>query len=127
MPEVLQVSGLEEREFSFTAQLLPLDRGILETIYFRAAPGSHRRGAARRLRAPLRRRAVRPALQPGPRARPAAASRAPISAISASPCMRRTGRAVVVSAIDNLVKGAAGQAVQNMNLMLGLPETEGLL
>src|SRR5579864_8428328 len=34
--EVLQVSGLEEREFSFTAQLLPLDRGILETIYFRA-------------------------------------------------------------------------------------------
>ncbi len=38
-----------------------------------------------------------------------------------------TGRAVVVSAIDNLVKGAAGQAVQNMNLMLGLDETEGLL
>jgi N-acetyl-gamma-glutamyl-phosphate reductase len=39
----------------------------------------------------------------------------------------RTGRAVVVSAIDNLGKGAAGQAVQNMNLMLGYPETEGLL
>ena len=38
-----------------------------------------------------------------------------------------TGRAVVVSAIDNLVKGAAGQAVQNMNLMLGFAETEGLL
>ena len=36
MPEVLLVSGLEEREFSFTAQLLPIDRGILETIYFRA-------------------------------------------------------------------------------------------
>jgi N-acetyl-gamma-glutamyl-phosphate reductase len=33
---------------------------------------------------------------------------------------------VVVSVIDNLVKGAAGQAVQNMNLMLGLPETMGL-
>jgi N-acetyl-gamma-glutamyl-phosphate reductase len=39
----------------------------------------------------------------------------------------RTGRAVVVSAIDNLVKGAAGQAVQNMNLMLGFAETTGLL
>ena len=39
----------------------------------------------------------------------------------------KTGRAVVVSAIDNLVKGAAGQAVQNMNLMLGFAETEGLL
>jgi len=38
----------------------------------------------------------------------------------------RTGRVVVVSAIDNLVKGAAGQAVQNMNLMLGMDETEGL-
>jgi N-acetyl-gamma-glutamyl-phosphate reductase len=36
------------------------------------------------------------------------------------------GRAVVVAAIDNLGKGAAGQAVQNANLMLGLPETTGL-
>jgi N-acetyl-gamma-glutamyl-phosphate reductase len=36
VPEVLQTSGLEEREFCFTAQLLPLDRGILETVYFRA-------------------------------------------------------------------------------------------
>jgi len=36
-------------------------------------------------------------------------------------------RAVVVSVIDNLVKGAAGQAVQNLNLALGLPETAGLL
>lgn len=38
----------------------------------------------------------------------------------------RTGRLVVISCIDNLVKGAAGQAIQNMNLMLGLPETTGL-
>src|SRR5437868_6708907 len=37
VPEVLLTSGLEEREFSFTAQLLPIDRGILETIYFRMA------------------------------------------------------------------------------------------
>src|SRR5690349_13082856 len=37
VPEVLMVSGLEERELSFTAQLLPVHRGILETIYFRAA------------------------------------------------------------------------------------------
>ena len=39
---------------------------------------------------------------------------------------KRTNRVTVVSAIDNLVKGAAGQAVQNMNLMLGLPEAAGL-
>jgi N-acetyl-gamma-glutamyl-phosphate reductase len=38
-----------------------------------------------------------------------------------------TGRGVIVAAIDNLIKGAAGQAVQNMNLALGFPETDGLL
>jgi N-acetyl-gamma-glutamyl-phosphate reductase len=36
------------------------------------------------------------------------------------------GRAVIVTAIDNLVKGASGEAVQNMNIMLGYPETMGL-
>jgi len=39
---------------------------------------------------------------------------------------QRTGRLIVISCIDNLVKGASGQAIQNMNLMLGLPETTGL-
>ncbi len=38
----------------------------------------------------------------------------------------RTGRLIVISCLDNLVKGAAGQAIQNMNLMLGLPEETGL-
>ena len=38
----------------------------------------------------------------------------------------RTNRLIMMGALDNLVKGAAGQAVQNMNLMFGLPETEGL-
>ena len=38
----------------------------------------------------------------------------------------RTNRAIVVSTIDNMVKGAAGQAVQNMNLLFGLPEDTGL-
>ena len=41
-------------------------------------------------------------------------------------CDERTGRVIVVSAIDNLVKGAAGQAVQNMNIICGLTETLGL-
>jgi N-acetyl-gamma-glutamyl-phosphate reductase len=36
-------------------------------------------------------------------------------------------RVTVIAAIDNLIKGAAGQAVQNMNVMLGLPETTGLV
>ena len=38
-----------------------------------------------------------------------------------------TGRLILVSAIDNLGKGAAGQAVQNMNVMFGLPQETGLL
>ena len=38
----------------------------------------------------------------------------------------RTGTLIVVSALDNMVKGAAGQAVQNMNLLFGLPEDTGL-
>ena len=38
----------------------------------------------------------------------------------------RTNRIIMMGAIDNLVKGAAGQAVQNMNLMFGLDEKEGL-
>ncbi len=40
---------------------------------------------------------------------------------------QRTGRIVVISVIDNLMKGASGQALQNMNVMLGLPEHEGLV
>ncbi len=39
---------------------------------------------------------------------------------------QRTGKLIVISCLDNLIKGAAGQAIQNMNLMLGLPETTGL-
>jgi N-acetyl-gamma-glutamyl-phosphate reductase len=39
---------------------------------------------------------------------------------------RQPGRAIVISALDNLVKGASGQAVQNMNLMMGWPEALGL-
>ena len=39
---------------------------------------------------------------------------------------RIPGRAIIVSTLDNLTKGASGQAVQNMNLMLGFPETAGL-
>ena len=39
----------------------------------------------------------------------------------------RTRRVIMMGAMDNLVKGAAGQAIQNMNLMFGLPETMGLM
>ncbi len=126
VPEVLQVSSLEEGEFSFTAQLLPLDRGILETIYFRAT------GVARAedlLEIYEKRYAGEPFIRifhagHVPDLRGVARTNFCDMGVTLDP---KTGRAVVVSAIDNLVKGAAGQAVQNMNLMLGYAETEGLL
>ncbi len=126
VPEVLRVSGLEEREFSFTAQLLPLDRGILETIYFRASGI----GSVEELIGIYEKRyAGEPFVRlynPGRVPDLHAVARTNFCDIGAA-FDAKTGRAVVVSAIDNLVKGAAGQAVQNMNLMLGFGETEGLL
>ncbi len=62
VPEVLLTSGLEEREFSFTAQLLPIDRGILETIYFRLAQPLSGADIVAIYEKQLRQRAVRPAL-----------------------------------------------------------------
>ena len=126
VPEVLQVSGLEEREFSFTAQLLPLDRGILETIYFRTTGIA---SAEELVRLYETRYAGEPFLriyQPGHVPDLHAVARTNFCDIGVT-FHPPSGRAVVVSAIDNLVKGAAGQAIQNMNLMLGYPETQGLL
>jgi N-acetyl-gamma-glutamyl-phosphate reductase len=126
VPEVLRISGLAEEEFSFTAQLLPLDRGILETIYFRARGLS---SAEELIRIYEQRYAAETFIriyEPGyvPDLRSVARTNFCDIGVTLDP---KSGRAVVVSAIDNLVKGAAGQAVQNMNLMLGYSETEGLL
>jgi N-acetyl-gamma-glutamyl-phosphate reductase len=126
VPEVLQVSSLEESEFSFTAQLLPLDRGILETIYFRAPSLNSAEELlaiyeARYANEPFV-RLFNPPHQPDLRG----VARTNFCDIGVT-FDARTKRAVVVSAIDNLVKGAAGQAIQNMNVMLGYPETEALL
>jgi N-acetyl-gamma-glutamyl-phosphate reductase len=125
VPEILMTSGLEERELSFTAQLLPVDRGILETIYFR----TEARTAGQLLAAYHKRYAGEPFIRVYddgrvPDLRSVAHTNFCGIGVKLDPA---TGRAVVVSAIDNLVKGAAGQAVQNMNLALGYPETEGLL
>ncbi len=125
VPEVLLTSSLEEREFSFTAQLIPIDRGILETIYARTEGGvtSDRILAAYRERydsEPFVR-----LYSPGVVPDLAAVQRTNFCDIGFK-LDEATGRLVVVSAIDNLVKGAAGQAIQNMNLMLGFTETEAL-
>jgi N-acetyl-gamma-glutamyl-phosphate reductase len=126
VPEILMVSGIEEAELSFTAQLLPIHRGILETIYFRARGVS---SAEELLNIYSRRYEKEPFVrlyQSGtmPDIRGVERTNFCDIGVRLDP---PTGRAVVVSAIDNLVKGAAGQALQNMNLALGYEETEGLL
>src|ERR1019366_6851693 len=126
VPEVLLTSGLEEAEFSFTAQLLPLDRGILETIYFRPVKPM---SAAEILAVYEKQYAHEPFIrlyEAGnvPDLRGVARTNFCDIGVIADPA---TGRVVVLSAIDNLVKGAAGQAIQNLNLALGFEETAGLL
>jgi N-acetyl-gamma-glutamyl-phosphate reductase len=126
VPEVLQISGLEEGELSFTAQLLPIDRGILETIYFRSTTV---KSAGELLAIYERQYADEPFVrlyEAGSFPDLRSVARTNFCDIGVT-FDAATGRGVVVSAIDNLVKGAAGQAVQNMNLALGFPETEGLL
>jgi N-acetyl-gamma-glutamyl-phosphate reductase len=121
--EILMNCGLEEAEFSFTAQLLPVDRGILETIYFRLAKPADLVALYRERYASEPFVRIYPNGQVPDLRAVARTNYCDLGVVADS----ATGRAVVVAAIDNLVKGAAGQAVQNMNLVLGWPETEGLL
>ena len=126
VPEVLLNSGLEEEEFSFTAHLLPVDRGILETIYCRTSVGKTTEDL---LSAYRQEYAAEPFIRIYPQGHmPDLLSVAHTNfcdiGVTVAPA---SGRVVVASAIDNLVKGAAGQAIQNMNLCMGFAETEGLL
>ena len=111
------------RQVTFTPHLVPLDRGILATIYVRV-PGHDRRhvgdiyseayGSASFVRL------VGTAL-------PEIKHVAHTNFCDIGWRVDPSGRAILVSVIDNLLKGASGQAVQNMNVMLGLPEATGLL
>jgi N-acetyl-gamma-glutamyl-phosphate reductase len=124
--EVLMVSGLDEPELSFTAHLLPIDRGILETIYIRTR---NIKSAGDLLDIYLRQYRTESFVrlyEPGSLPDLAAVNRTNFCDIGFK-FDPASGRAIIVSVIDNLVKGAAGQAVQNMNLILGCEETAGLL
>lgn len=130
VPEVLMNSLLEESQFSFTAQLIPIDRGILETIYFRATSTDSKSdfNPDHLLRLYQEAYANEPFVRlykPGTVPDLKAVQRTNFCDIGFT--QTPDGRTLVVAAIDNLVKGAAGQALQNMNLILGYPETEGLL
>jgi N-acetyl-gamma-glutamyl-phosphate reductase len=109
----------------FSPHLLPLDRGILSTVYVHIHPEWNEQ-RIRSLYAEMYAGEPFVRLLPaGQLAKIVHTSRTNMCAISLT--LVRPGMLIVVSSIDNLGKGAAGQAVQNMNVMFGIEETEGLL
>lgn len=126
-PEIEQeLSGLAGRQVtvSFTPHLIPMNRGILTTIYARFSLETNAAQLHALYEEFYRQEPFVRLLPAGrfPNVRNVRGSNFCDVGVHAD---QRTGRAVVVTAIDNLVKGASGQAVQNMNLMMGFDETEG--
>lgn len=128
-PEIEQTLSIvagEALTVSFTPHLLPISRGILTTAY---ATLTEETGADR-IRAAFE---TRYETEPFVRVLPEGQLPQIKYVIGSNFCDlgfamdSRTNRVIVLSSLDNLVKGAAGQALQNMNLMFGLPETTGLL
>ncbi len=109
---------------TFTPHLVPMNRGILSTIYVRGLKASPQDLHAILLKAYAKEPFVH-VLPFGttPQTRHVRGSNMTFIGVAAD---RIPGRAIIGSALDNLTKGASGQAVQNMNLMLGFPETTGL-
>ena len=112
------------RQVTFTPHLAPLDRGIFATIYVRVADGSRDETLAG---------IYGEAYAGATFVRPVGSALPEIKhVVHTNFCdigwrVDPSGRAILVSVLDNLLKGASGQALQNMNVMLGLPETTGLL
>ena len=113
-----------DRQVTFVPHLVPLNRGILETIYVNLAPGAT---------APAVEGALEAAYAEAQIVRLRGGDLPEIKHVAYTPFCdvgwrvdAESGRMVVVSCLDNLLKGAASQAVQNLNLMCGLPEAEGL-
>jgi len=121
-PEIEQVTGAQ---ILFTPHLAPMNRGILATCYARPVDAANTSTAS--LLAVLSRAYAR---EPFVAVRPASPStKATLGSNSVHLSARfdqRTGYVVILSAIDNLTKGAAGGAVQAANVALGLDETTGL-
>ncbi len=126
VPEVLMNAGLEESEFSFTAHLLPVTRGILETIYIRTERVSSAERILEIYQEKYRDEQFVRLYKPGSVPDLTSITRTNFCDIGFE-FDAHGGRLTVVAAIDNLVKGAAGQAIQNFNILMGFPEAEGLL
>ena len=110
---------------SFTPHLVPMNRGILSTIYVRGGRGRTAQNLHEILIEAYAKEPFVHVLPFGetPHTRHVRGSNMTFIGVAKD---RREGRAILVSALDNLVKGASGQAIQNMNLIMGWPETTGL-
>ena len=122
--ELLEQIGLCPCEITFTPHLLPIPRGILSTIYLRFREPQTRASVSRVYRDFF---AGSPMVRLYDKALPQIqySVRTNYADIGFQ-IAHDSRRAVIVSCLDNLLKGASGQAVQNLNVMLGWPESEGL-
>jgi N-acetyl-gamma-glutamyl-phosphate reductase len=132
LPEIIQELNLFQPEQSasvtFVPHLVPMTRGILTTCYAPLIGGltADKRGEVELKRIYL------DFFKHEPFVKVTASPPNTKHTLGSNLCLIyptidiRTNRLIVISCIDNLVKGAAGQAIQNMNLMLELPETTGL-
>ena len=109
---------------NFVPHLMPFDRGILSTIYVRVTPGTTEETLASVYE---RTYGGEPFVRLVGAALPEIKHVAHTNFCDVGWRVDPSGRAVLVSVIDNLLKGASGQAVQNMNVMLGLDQATGLL
>lgn len=125
MEQALSLLAGQEVHLSFTPMLAPMSRGIIATCTALAAPATTLEDVRHCLHSAY---AQEPFVVLLPEGRwPQTSSVLGANGVQLQFALdQHTRRVTVVSVLDNLVKGAAGQAVQNANLMLGLPETSGL-
>ncbi len=127
-PEIEQELGVASKTrvtINFTPHLVPMTRGILTTSYSRLSKEVNTQEVVELLRDFYSQARFVRVLDPGHFPDCHFVRGSNFCDIGAKVCTR-TNTLILVSAIDNLVKGASGQAVQNMNLMYGLPEEMGL-
>jgi N-acetyl-gamma-glutamyl-phosphate reductase len=127
-PEIEQELSLlagEPLTITFTPHLVPMDRGILSTIYATPRKATTTEKLVQLYQKFYDGEPFVRVLSQG--CLPSTAFVRGSNFCDIAPLVdQRTGRVIIVSAIDNLVKGASGQAVQNMNIVCGFPETMGL-
>jgi len=127
-PEIEQELSLlagEPLMITFTPHLVPMDRGILSTVYATSRKATTTEKLVRLYEEYYKGEPFVRVLPQG--SLPSTAFVRGSNFCDIAPLVdQRTGRVIIVSAIDNLVKGASGQAVQNMNIVCGFPETMGL-